>query len=159
AQFAVEEQIDLLLIPLHRPHVELLDPFVATELIDRFARVGPFLLSIHRVAYVGEQHIAVVLHDIYLPTRWPPDFVYRRAKRPEGGPASRPHVNPRAHLDLTVHELVFVLCNKAPRRKIDVLAIPPSRSVRTVVGIRLMLSPCFDDQQPVSAEGVLWLIP
>src|SRR5262249_28281853 len=93
-----------MLVPIHAPHVKLLRP-AGGESPDWRARGGPDWTAALRPAPrdVGEQHAAVVLHDVDLAVIRPR---LRGPDRPERGPQARARVDARAHLKTAIREAV-----------------------------------------------------
>lgn len=159
-QPAVEQQVNFIRVPVHRPDVKLLRPIITAEFCGRFSRRRPDRFSVETVSDVGEHHVPVILHDVHLAARRPA-HPGRGAECPERRPASAARVNPRAHLELAISELAQTMRADTGRSVFNPLAARlPIRAVRDEVGIGfVILAPRLDDEQAVCAKGVFRLIP
>ena len=139
--------------------MEPVRPCRIAEISDRFLRVVPF--HARRVAGrprdVGEQHPAVILHDVDLAVGRPAAL---HAKGPECRPQTGARVDLRAHLESTESPLSQPARRHARGRE---LCVRPSGSpvgaLRLVRRVRPALAPRLDDQPSALAPGVLRLIP
>ena len=159
-QPTVEIDFDGIFVPIHTPGVETVVPFcgVAKRGKRGFDAVPNGLEAIFRcVCGIGEDHAAVILHDVDLAATRP---LTRGAKGPDGGPKSVLGFNFSADFKAPVKPLLFAGGFHACGSVADALAVLfPALTVGVVCRVGFVDATGFDNQVAIFAESVLWLVP